>query len=140
MSKPPSWKQFVTGKLLCHNVLSGVVLMSCQAQPFYTFGELEHLTPEDLKQFLNAFTHPQRDDGSKTSPRSFHIRTSHTDYMDFKVYQKSYCSIYATSEGSSDGLVICNLPYGLLVCTYHRPIQDGHAIQVIENFCDLLRA
>jgi len=50
-----------------------------------------------------------------------------------------FCSIYAASESDRYGLAVCNLPYGIMVCTFHQPVHCCKAVQVIENFCDLLR-
>ena len=47
--------------------------------------------------------------------------------------------MYCMSENRQSGLIICNLPYGMLITTYSQPVKAQDAIEVVENACTLLR-
>ncbi|XP_069116057.1 uncharacterized protein [Argopecten irradians] len=134
MNPVPTWDQLITGQLLRYNLVSGVLLLTRHGQPAYTYGELE-INPlmEESKPFIQAFRQTPQSD-------TFAVQFKNGQKVNFKVYKRSHCSIYATSGGNRDGLMICNLPHGVMLCTYHLPVQSGQVITVVERFCDILRA
>lgn len=139
MSSVPSWNDFVKGHLINHGVISGIVLLTRFGQQIYSYGELANLKKkEEFTEFISAFrTSCQSDD--TTDGKVFQLSLK-TDLVHFKVFKQTYCSIYATSDGNQDGLAVCNLPYGIMICTYHLPVKSNQAMKVIESFCEILRA
>ena len=47
--------------------------------------------------------------------------------------------MYCMSENRQSGLIVCNLPYGMLITTYGHPVKTQDAIELVENACTLLR-
>ena len=55
-------------------------------------------------------------------------------------YLTHCCSLYAISEGSSHGLIVCNLPWGMLVCTaVGSPAAMSRVIPAVERLADIIR-
>ena len=48
-------------------------------------------------------------------------------------------SMYCMSENRQSGLIVCNLPYGMMITTYSQPVKAQDAIKLVENACTLLR-
>ncbi|XP_033733897.1 uncharacterized protein LOC117323019 [Pecten maximus] len=139
MNPVPTWDQLITAQLLRYNLVSGVLLLTRHGQPAYTYGELDiNPTVEESKHFIQAFRLSQ----SQQTPQNdtFIVQFKNGQKVNFTVYKRSFCSIYATSNGNRDGLIICNLPHGVMLCTYHLPVQSGQVITLVERFCDVLRA
>ncbi|XP_048240842.1 uncharacterized protein LOC124140665 isoform X2 [Haliotis rufescens] len=139
-SPVPTWDAFVKSNLLSAGIVSGVCLSAQHGVPIYTHGDLDALEQADLQQFLPVFRSPSSQHTEGILEAGFTISTRGGKTMEFKVYQKTYCSVYATSPGNTEGLIISNLPHGVLLCTYRHPVQPGIAIKHVEQFCDLLRA
>ncbi|OWF52308.1 uncharacterized protein LOC110447915 [Mizuhopecten yessoensis] len=139
MEPVPTWDQLITGQLLRHNVVSGVLLLTRHGQPAYTYGELDiDPTVKESQNFVKAFQQTQSHQTSKND--TFTIQFKNRQQVNFTVYKRSHCSIYATSYGNRDSLIICNLPHGVMLCTSHLPTQAGQVITLVEHFCDMLRA
>lgn len=139
MNPVPTWNQLIRDQLLIHNVVSGVLLLTRHGQPAYMYGELDTvLSVEDCKQITQAFRPTYSEEMAKRDAFTIQFKNGHQ--VNFTVYKRSYCSIYATSGGNRDGLIICNLPHGVMLCTYHLPTQSGQVITLVEKFCDMLRA
>ena len=60
-------------------------------------------------------------------------------YLINNIMYISFFSMYATCSKGSGGLTVCNLPYGILVCTYSGHTRAGDAVKAIEKFCDMMR-
>ncbi|XP_060074670.1 uncharacterized protein LOC132554380 [Ylistrum balloti] len=139
MNSVPTWDQLIRDQLLRHNLVSGVLLLTRHGQPAYTYGELDiDPTVEESKHFVQAFRQIQSQQATQNDTLT--IQFKNRQKVNFTVYKRSHCSIYATSGGNRDGLMICNLPHGVMLCTYHLPTQSGKVIPMVEHFCDMLRA
>ena len=57
--------------------------------------------------------------------------------FDVRIHRRTRNSIYGVGDGV--GLCVCNMPTGVLVCTYRPPIEAGEAGPIIEGFCDKVR-
>ena len=49
------------------------------------------------------------------------------------------CSVYAVTHKNRCGIIVCDLPYGILVATYSFPCTSVKAIDIVEKACELLR-
>lgn len=49
------------------------------------------------------------------------------------------CSVYAVTHKNRGGIIVCDLPYGILVATYSLPCTSVKAIDIVEKACELLR-
>ncbi|XP_064603769.1 uncharacterized protein LOC135469158 isoform X2 [Liolophura sinensis] len=126
-------------QLLSLGVASGVVLMSHLGTVSYSYGDLTNVSQEELKQFVSQFDqHPKPEENFPAEPG--YVLSIGGQETRFKIFKKTYCSIYCTTKGHNSGLVIGNLPHGILLCTYHRPVHSVQATQTIEAFCNKLRA
>lgn len=54
-------------------------------------------------------------------------------------FQRTEASIYALSSGRRLGLAVCNLPFGVLACTFARPRLPQEVVPHLEKACDSLR-
>ncbi|XP_067680498.1 uncharacterized protein [Haliotis asinina] len=139
-SPVPTWDTFIHSNLLSAGIVSGVCLAAQHGVPIYTHGELDNLEQADLQQFLPVFRSISSQHTESILEAGFMIPSKGGKTTEFKVYQKTYCSVYATSVGNTEGLIVSNLPHGILLCTYRHPVQPGIAIKHVEQFCDQLRA
>ena len=57
--------------------------------------------------------------------------------FDVKIHRQTRNTIYAVGEDV--GMCVCNLPTGVLVCTYRPPVEAGEAGPIVEGFCDKVR-
>lgn len=48
-------------------------------------------------------------------------------------------SVYAVTHKNRGGIIVCDLPYGILVATYSFPCTSVKAIDIVEKACELLR-
>ena len=48
-------------------------------------------------------------------------------------------SVYAVTHKNRGGIIVCDLPYGILVATYSFPCTSFKAIDIVEKACELLR-
>ncbi|XP_045168231.1 uncharacterized protein LOC123531390 [Mercenaria mercenaria] len=135
----PAFEQFIQESLINSGVVSGALLLSRHGHVLYKYGDLLHISKADHSQFLPLF-----DAVSELNPDSVHHQdlcvTSNLGHeTTYKVYQKTFNSMYATCSKGSGGLTVCNLPYGILVCTYSGHTRAGDAVKAIEKFCDIMR-
>lgn len=131
-----SWDSLVKTHLLQHKVASGILLLTKHGQEVYTYGELTNLLKDEKQQFVDCF----RGLNPAVSFNTFQLTIGNKSPEQYKIYKQSHCSIYATSDSDRNGLAVCNLPYGIMICTFHQPVQCSKAVQIIEKFCDVLRS
>ncbi|XP_052768767.1 uncharacterized protein LOC128222307 [Mya arenaria] len=136
MQASTGFEKFITGGLINTGHVSGVLLLTRQGQTMYSFGDLQHLPQEEVKQFLSLF---ERYSSEGLANKDFHISPPKRRGWIFKTYQRTFSSVYATCSRDSGGLTVCNLPYGILICVYGPTTLPGEAIKAIENFCDVMR-
>ncbi|XP_041354510.1 uncharacterized protein LOC121372285 [Gigantopelta aegis] len=139
-SNIPQWEDFVKADLLTSGLISGVSLITDQGVPVYSHGDLSHLQKNDLQQFSTVFKSASQEKEDALLLKGFTVTWRDGTQTHMKIYEKTHCSIYATGPGNCDGLTVSNLPYGILICTFHHPVQQGQAIQLVECFSNKLRA
>lgn len=135
----PVFEQFIAEKLISTGVVSGALLLSRHGQVLFKYGELKHTLKTDHTQFLLLF-----DVMSDLAPDHSHqheltLSSSAGHKTTYKVYQKTYSSVYGTCCSGNGGITVCNLPYGVLICTYNAHTRTGDAVKAIEKFCDAMR-
>ncbi|XP_070578259.1 uncharacterized protein [Ptychodera flava] len=132
------WDTFIHENLIQHGIVNGVALITRQCQIVYSYGSLQDLEQSNWEQFGNLFFSLSPEQDQPLFARGFNLPVDN-EMKNFKIYKKTNCSIYATSHGNKLGLIVCNLPYGVLICTYGYPHTAGIAVKHVEQFSDLLR-
>lgn len=137
-----TWKKFVEGHLLKDNVIDGVSIISKLGEILYTYGKFTELSQVEVQQFLSQFENTKKQQEETRMQKGFHLNvTANNRPVVFYIHKKTRCSVYAISEGSHTGLLVGNLPLGILLCTYAPSHStSGPAIKHFEQFCDLLRS
>ncbi|CAH1791395.1 unnamed protein product [Owenia fusiformis] len=133
------WSSFVKDGLLDSGLFSGVGLITKQSKPTYTYGSLTDIEQSCWKQFCDLFQLWSSTNEQVTSKNQLSLTFKDSKHVSYKIYKKTFCSVYATSERNQEGLVVCNLPYGILIVTHSQPQPGVKAIKLIEQFCDQLR-
>ncbi|KAK6181506.1 hypothetical protein SNE40_009344 [Patella caerulea] len=132
-----NWNDFVKEYLLTEyeSTVSGACMSTKQGIPVLNYGELSHLKQADMKYFLSLFNpKPKQEDELNE------IYLPNTRFK-FRVICQTYKSIYGTAcDRNGTGLLINNLPQGVLVCIYHHPVSREVAVNRVEAFCDRLCA
>ncbi|XP_074663067.1 uncharacterized protein LOC141915442 [Tubulanus polymorphus] len=142
-----NWNKYITEKLLKKGLLNGVCLTSPHGHCLYEYGILSNTgTENDWSLFSRAFPDP---DAALMNGFEISLNYNYTGTLmnnrlykqKYKVYKQTYCSMYATVVGGYDGLIVCKLPYGLLICTFFGGLNSPHSVvKEVESFCDKLRA
>ena len=135
------WDDFIQRELLTHHCINGVCLIVTKNKIAYEHGELSGLKPSDLDQFTHLFRFATEAHDRNILNKGFVLASKTGDKVwKFNIYHKTHCSAYATCLNADLGLVVCSLPYGVLVCMHCVPQMAGEAVNVIESFCQKLRA
>ncbi|XP_013405741.1 uncharacterized protein LOC106170429 isoform X2 [Lingula anatina] len=134
------WETFIQANLLATGVVNGVAVLTKSGQCAFLHGRLYNLEKVNWKQFLEIFQYSSEKHNDQIFENGFRLQFPGQREIQYKVYQKTYCSAYATSQGNQEGLIVCNLPYGILISTFSYPQVAAVAVKVVENFCDKLRA
>ncbi|XP_025105807.1 uncharacterized protein LOC112571189 isoform X2 [Pomacea canaliculata] len=141
MAAAPSWDEFVTEHLLQSGLFSGVCLLSPQGESIYTYGSLQHLFKDDAQQFLRAFRTISKKAEEETIQKGFHLSLDLSlKNKVFKIYHKTYTSIYSVSTDNQMGLLVSKLPYAVMVCVYSSPVTSAKAVKQLEYFCDKMHS
>ncbi|XP_011681884.1 uncharacterized protein LOC105446582 [Strongylocentrotus purpuratus] len=137
MDQSRYWEDFVNEKLVQGGAVTGICLVSHQGVCLYSMGLLKDFEKTcDVKQILHLFNDSRK---QKTSLLSVYVTGQGS--LSFQVHQQTNCSLIATSAGSHIGLLMGNLPHGILACTYtHREPEIGRAKKQFEEVCRLLRS
>ncbi|KAL8617602.1 hypothetical protein ACOMHN_033148 [Nucella lapillus] len=139
MAAVPAWEEYVKDHLLNSNLFCGVCLLSQHGEIVYTFGQLHTLPQGEAKQFVNAFKATSAAANEEQVQRGFSVTSTGHRTAHFKIYSKTFCSIYGTSSDNRLGLTVNKLPYGVLVCLHAYPVTAARAVKQVELFCDKLR-
>lgn len=139
MTTVSSWDEFLRDNLLQSNLFCGVCLISQLGEVVHTYRQLQNFTEKDTQQFLLAFRTTSQTAEQEVVQRGFVLRQG-AKSTSFKIYTKTYCSIYCTSSDKKQGLIISRIPYGILICLYIYPVTAAKAVKEAELFCDKLRA
>ncbi|XP_064621177.1 uncharacterized protein LOC135484042 [Lineus longissimus] len=112
------WEEFSKAHLLKQGILDGVALLSLHGIGIYTYGLMDSVEQSNWGQFSKLFHYscgPQEQD---LVNQGFKLVLANGRIVSYKIYNKSFCSAYCTSEGGEDGLIVSRLPCGILVCSY----------------------
>lgn len=139
MQSSKNWDQFVQENLLASDVVDGIQLLTKQSKSLYCYGQLKGLTENDMSQFVVIFNTTNDEEDAAMCQKGFTLGFSGKE-IHFTIYRKSHNSVYATSARNSQGLVVCNLPSGVLVASYSQPHTSSQAIFIVETACQVLRA
>ncbi|KAK3710530.1 hypothetical protein QZH41_009356, partial [Actinostola sp. cb2023] len=92
-----------------------------------------------IPQFVQIFNASTGEQEEKLCSKGFVLPDIHGKQNHFTIYHKTYCSVYSTSEHNNQGLIICNLPYGVLIASHASNQTSTDAVRVVENACRILR-
>lgn len=65
--------------------------------------------------------------------------STHVIDKKINVFLFCYFSVHGMSHHSRSGIIVCSLPYGILIATYSFPCTSVKAIEIVENTCEQLR-
>ncbi|KAM7440967.1 hypothetical protein ABFA07_009953 [Porites harrisoni] len=140
MQESENWSQFAEAHLFVGEILDGLILLTKRGDSIYSCGKLKDLEEKYFSQFLVVFNITSEDEESNLCQRGFVLQTgkdaSENKYI---IYSKSFCSVYAVTHKNRGGIIVCDLPYGILVATYSFPCTSVKAIDIVEKACELLR-
>ncbi|KAJ7384787.1 hypothetical protein OS493_020379 [Desmophyllum pertusum] len=140
MQAQENWSEFVEAHLLVGDVLDGLTVLTKRGDSIYSCGKLKDLDQKFYSQFLVIFTTTSEEQESALCQKGFILQTAKDDLeIKYIIYSKSFCSVYAMSRHNRSGILVCSLPYGILVATYSFPCTSVKAIEIVEKACELLR-
>ena len=135
MNQVDTWQNFLKEKLLFNNIIDGVLLFTHNLMPVYKYGCLQNSLPEEFCQFQALFD-------------SQHTETKYNDALvngfkleinsrtvKFVVRASQHHSVYAISKANEIGIVVVNLPFGILVASHSYPITSTMAALHVEDVC-----
>ncbi|XP_078349552.1 uncharacterized protein LOC144634476 [Oculina patagonica] len=140
MQSQESWKEFVEAHLLVGDVLDGLIVLTKRGDSIYSCGKLKDLNQKFYSQFLVVFTSTSEEQESALCQKGFVLQTDKDDQeIKYIIYSKNFCSVYAMTRQNRSGILVCSLPYGILVAMYSFPCTSVKAIEIVEKACELLR-
>ncbi|XP_032228338.2 uncharacterized protein LOC116611844 [Nematostella vectensis] len=134
------WKDFVQEHLLKYGVIDGIILTTKRGEAIYSHGKMNSIDQSKLGQFVQMFSVSTEEQELAACKRGFVLYNMDGKSTHYKVYHKMPCSAYCTSGGNSQGLLVCNLPYGVLVASHPAQQTNTMVINIVERACQLLRA
>ena len=136
-----AWEKFAKEKLLANGIINGLLLLTSNASTkLYSYGRLESLSQEQFSQFTKWFEESCHEDLHEENLRNGFALDLGGQKIKFVVRSAQYHSVYAISKRNLHGLVIVNLPYGVLVASHSYPCHSVDAARHVEDVCELLRA
>lgn len=140
MESEENWSEFVKEHLFVGAILDGVIVLTKRGDSIYSCGNLQDLTQKYYAQFLVIFTTTSEEQDSAACQKGFILQTANDDQeIKYIIYSKNFCSVYAMSRHNRSGIIVCSLPYGVLIATYSFPCTSVKAIEIVENTCEQLR-
>lgn len=141
MATVPSWDEFITEHLLYNSLFCGACLLSQHGEKVYTHGHLSNLSQEETQQFISAFRTSSQAADQEVMQTGFCLTsTGNRGTRQFKIYSKTFTSMYSTSSDGQMGLTVNKLPYGVLICLFTNSVTAAKAVKQVEQFCDRLRS
>ena len=131
-----SWKSFVEKKLLSNNLIDGVAMFTKTLVPLEMYGKLQNLSIDQLEQFLDIFTkiHSQ----AENITHGFTVDLN-SQQVKFVIRHYNYHSVYSISKANQMGLIVINLPFGVLIASHTYPVTSAVAALHVEDVCYFLR-
>ena len=119
-------------QLLSSRVLTGYALVSragrCVMREGLLAAEFEKDTAPSMRQFSNLFS------STAEGPMAFNVAGQHC-----VVFLRTECDMHAISKRRSLCLAVSMLPFGVLVCTYARPLFPQMVLPQLLSTVDRLR-
>lgn len=140
MQTRENWSKFVQAHLFVGEVLDGLILLTKRGDSIHSCGKLKDLDEKYYSQFLVIFNITSEEEESSLCQKGFVLQTDIDACEDkYIIYSKKFCSVYAVTRHNRSGIIVCNLPYGIMVATYSFPCTSVKAIDIVEKACELLR-
>ena len=135
------WNKFIQDKLLWNDLIDGVLLLTNNLEPVYTFGELCDIPENQFHQFERIFQWDllSEFDRNCVLANGFQLDVG-LRTLKFVVRQRQDHSAYAITKANAMGLVVVNLPFGILVASHSYPVTSAVASQHVEDVCRVLRS
>ncbi|XP_065063275.1 uncharacterized protein LOC135689830 isoform X2 [Rhopilema esculentum] len=133
---------FSSETFLKGDIIDGILLLTFNGKHAYSHGELSHVIEDDYTQFVGIFDLGDEHKETHFYQDGFNLRMKNEkDEKEHKfiIRRKTFHSVYATSKRNVFGLVVVNLPFGVLVASHHHPITSAVACEFVENAAELLR-
>eukprot|EP00026_Physarum_polycephalum_P020641 Phypoly_transcript_23361.p1 GENE.Phypoly_transcript_23361~~Phypoly_transcript_23361.p1 ORF type:complete len:139 (+),score=23.56 Phypoly_transcript_23361:79-495(+) len=137
-----SWDTLIQEKLLNPGIVESVALLNTQGECISSFGNIAkaHFDSAPLSSnllFLDLFV-PRLSEEEITP--WWEQKGIEIGQIQFRIFEKTMKSVYGISHRKREGIIINNLPFGVLVSIYTRPHTAQTVVPKVEKFCDLLRA
>eukprot|EP00112_Aurelia_sp_Birch-Aquarium-sp1_P004104 Seg1466.2 transcript_id=Seg1466.2/GoldUCD/mRNA.D3Y31 product="hypothetical protein" protein_id=Seg1466.2/GoldUCD/D3Y31 len=136
------WEEFLKETLLRDGMIDGVLLLTSIGDHVYSYGELSFAAKEDYSQFIGVFDYDETREGQSLFQSGIKLtlkKENKTENLKFVVRKKTFHSFYATSNMNQLGLVVINLPFGILITSHRHPITSAVAADFVERAAELLR-
>ena len=148
------WDNLVRTHLLGDGLINGVLLLTHNLSHVYSYGLLNHVPEEQYMQLRGIFqVFGDAEKESKLLQTGFVIDIAdfsedtsvqgdgltNRTAVKFVIRKLNYHSIYATSHRNQHGVILMNLPMGILIASHSYPVHSSVAAQQVEDVCMLLR-
>ena len=134
------WKMLINQELERNNSVCGTCLILRRNTVVHASGCLKDLNSQHMQQFINVFRCSSEKHTKQLYDTGFNLSLNERKNLKFNIFYKSLTSVYASCLNGELGLVVCYLPYGVLVCMHDTPLNSGSVINTIEKFCAKLRS
>nr|XP_047127177.1 uncharacterized protein LOC124808124 [Hydra vulgaris] len=131
-----NWKEFLHQKLLHNNLIDGVAMFTKTLVPLEMYGKLQNLPINQLEQFLNIFTNIKSQPENVAHGFTIDINLQEVKFV---IRHYNFHSVYSVSKANQMGLIVINLPFGVIVSSHTYPVTSAVASQHVEDVCYLLR-
>jgi len=136
-----AWQRFVHEKLLRDDVIDGILLLTFHGSHVYSYGQLSNLHEESFHQFTGIFdlTTEEENKFFQNGFKLFFKTEGEVLHQKFVIRKKTFHSVYAVSKLNRFGLIVINLPFGILIASHRHPITSAIASDFVENAAEVLR-
>ena len=134
------WDRFVKENVLHNDIIDGVLLITKNLEAVYRYGALQGVPSEQFSQFNDFFQCQHSESGkSQVLVNGFRLDIG-ANRMKFIIRKSQHHSVYAVTKGNKMGVVVVNVPFGILVVSHSYPVMSNVAAQHVEDICILLRS
>lgn len=142
VSDNKAWQTFVNETLLKGNLIDGILLLTFNGNHVYSYGELSNLDEANFSQFVGIFDLASEEEENQFYQKGFVLTFKtgyHTSHQKFVIRKKTFHSVYAISKMNKCGMVVINLPFGILITSHRYPVTSAVASDFVEAAAGLLR-
>lgn len=133
------WNTFIKEGLLQLGLVDGLVVVTQHGNVVEEFGELSGVPESDWSSLSVMFKYSNQKHDEQICKNGVQLHTKR-GLINYRIFQKTFTSIYGVSRDDCSGLIISNLPYGTLIASYSNLTTcSGDVIKAVERFCDRLR-